>query len=68
MKESKQMIHAGEAPERLMSKADVASVCRISRRTVDRMVAKKLLIPIRILGAVRFRFSDVMRIIQGGVA
>ena len=56
------------ASHQLVSKSDVAAMWRMSKRSVDRVVAKKQLKPIHILGAVRYRLSDVKAISEGGAS
>src|SRR4051794_16403646 len=52
--------------ERLVKKKEVASLLACSERTVDRLVNFGRLTRIKVLGGVRFRFSEVMAIMQGG--
>jgi excisionase family DNA binding protein len=52
--------------EKLVSKKEVAERLGVSVRSVDRLIAKGVLRRIKILGAVRFRFSDVLLIMEGG--
>jgi excisionase family DNA binding protein len=51
--------------ETLLRKGQVAEMLACSVRTVDRLVAAGRLLPVRILGAVRFRLSEVQAIING---
>jgi hypothetical protein len=64
----KKQIAAPHFPDdRLVTKQAVAEALGISLRTVERLAAGRKLEPVRILGAVRFRWSDVARVIQAGL-
>jgi predicted DNA-binding transcriptional regulator AlpA len=52
--------------ESLLRKRDVARLLACSNRTVDRLVSAGLLTRVKILGAVRFRLSQVELLIKGG--
>jgi excisionase family DNA binding protein len=52
--------------DRLVNKREVAERLGLSLRTVDRLMAKGVLRRVKILGAVRFRLSDVVTIMDGG--
>ena len=54
--------------ERLVSKKQVAERLALSVRTVDRLMAKGVLRRVKVLGAVRFRLSEVLAIINEGVS
>ena len=51
--------------EKLLRKKQVAEILACSLRTVDRLVAAGRLLPVRILGGVRFRFSEVQALMKG---
>ena len=53
--------------DRLVTKQAAAAVLGISPRTLERLAAGRKLEPVRILGAVRFRWSDIARVIQTGL-
>jgi len=53
--------------DKLLRKKQVAEMLAHSVRSVDRLVQKKILTPVRILGGVRFRLSEVQALINGGV-
>ena len=55
-------------PERLVSKKEVAERLALSERSIDRLTAKGALRRVKVLGAVRFRLSEVVAIIEGGAA
>lgn len=50
----------------LLCKKEVARWLSVSLRSVDRLVARGLLHPVRVLGAVRFHASEVFAIVKGG--
>ena len=50
---------------KLLTKPEVAEALSISTRSVDRLVSRGELKPIKILGAVRFNLEDVLRLVQG---
>jgi predicted DNA-binding transcriptional regulator AlpA len=52
--------------DKLLRKREVAEKLACSPRTVDRMVSVGKLTPIRVLGAIRFRLSQVLGIVNGG--
>jgi excisionase family DNA binding protein len=59
----------GKAPvEKLLRKHQVADTLACSLRTVDRLVNAGKLTRIRILGGIRFRFSQVQAIATEGSA
>jgi excisionase family DNA binding protein len=60
------MDKVADVSERLVSKREVAERLGVSVRSVDRLIAKGGLRCVRILGAVRFRLSDVLAIMEGG--
>ena len=55
------------ATEKLLRKKDAASLLACSNRTIDRLVNSGLLTRVKILGAVRFRLTEVLGIIKGGL-
>ena len=52
--------------ETLLKKKQVAETLACSLRHVDRLVAAGKLTRVKILGAIRFRFSEVQGIMNGG--
>jgi excisionase family DNA binding protein len=54
--------------EKLVSKREVAQRLSVSLRSVDRLTAKGALRRVKVLGAVRFRLTEVLAIIEGGAA
>ena len=52
--------------DRLLSKADVAGILSLSVRSVERLVARGLLKNIKIGGVVRFRPSEIEKLIEEG--
>jgi hypothetical protein len=52
--------------EHLLKKREVAEKLSCSTRQVDRFVVAKLLTRVKILGAVRFRWSQVQMLMNGG--
>lgn len=54
--------------EKLLRKKEVASLLACSLRTIDRLVSLGRLTRIYILGGVRFRLSQVLSIMHGGVS
>ena len=51
--------------DRLLRKKDVAALLACSMRTVERLVASGRLIRVKVRGAVRFRESQILSIING---
>lgn len=51
--------------DKLLRKKDAAEMLACSLRTIDRLVAAGRLLPVRILGGVRFRFSEVQALMKG---
>ena len=57
----------GDRPEeRLLQKKQVAKILACSLRTVDRLVNAGRLTRVKILGGIRFRFSQVQMLMNGG--
>lgn len=54
--------------EFLLRKRDVGSRLGVCNRTVERLVASGKLTRVKVLGAVRFRMSEVQNLMNGGVA
>lgn len=52
--------------EKLLRKKQVAAKLACSLRTVDRLVNAGRLTRVKILGGIRFRFSQVQSLINGG--
>jgi excisionase family DNA binding protein len=52
--------------EKLLRKKQVAEKLACSLRTVDRLVNAGRLTRVRILGGIRFRFSQVQELMNGG--
>lgn len=52
--------------DRLLRKKQVADILACSQRTVDRLVSMGHLTRVKILGGIRFRFSEVQIIMNGG--
>ena len=56
-----------ETKDRLVKKKEAADLVGCSTRMVERLVARGKLKRIKVLGAVRFRLSDVIAIVEKGV-
>lgn len=56
----------GGPAEKLLRKKEVAESLACSPRTVDRLVAAGRLSRVPILGAIRYRFSQVQALMDGG--
>ena len=54
--------------ERLVRKNEAATLLACSARTIDRLVNLGRLTKVMVLGGVRFRLSQVRRIMEGGAA
>lgn len=52
--------------DRLLRKKQVAETLACSPRTVDRLVSVGKLTRVKILGGIRFRYSQVLALINGG--
>lgn len=52
--------------EKLLRKKQVADILACSQRTVDRLVSMRRLTRVKILGGIRFRFSEVQILMNGG--
>ena len=50
----------------LLRKKQVAELLACSLRTVDRLVSAGKLTRVKVLGAIRFRFSQVQTLMNGG--
>ena len=55
-----------EPKDRLLRKEDVVNRLSLSLRSVDRLVASGKLEKVYVMGAVRFRESDVQALIEKG--
>ncbi|MBI1372260.1 MAG: helix-turn-helix domain-containing protein [Phycisphaera sp.] len=49
----------------LLTKPEAAEFLNVSVRTLEREVAAKRLVPVRIRGCVRFRLSDLEAYVEG---
>jgi excisionase family DNA binding protein len=54
--------------EKLLRKKEVASLLACSARSIDRLASSGRLDRVKVLGAVRFRLSQVQAIIGGGAS
>ena len=59
-------MYQAEPQEKLLRKKDVVDRLAISLRSVDRLVADGELEKVKLMGAVRFRESDVQALIERG--
>jgi predicted DNA-binding transcriptional regulator AlpA len=59
---------AKSLPDQLVTKKAVAERLSLSVRSVDRLTAKGVLRRVKVLGAVRFRLSEVLLIMSGGAS
>lgn len=57
---------SNEMADKLLRKRDVAEKLACSLRTVDRLVNAGRLTRVRILGGIRFRWSQVLSLMKGG--
>ena len=55
-----------EPKDRLLRKEDVVNRLSLSLRTVDRLVSSGKLEKVKVMGAVRFRESDVQALVEKG--
>ena len=55
-----------EPQDRLLRKKDVVDRLALSKRSVDRLVTSGKLEKVKVMGAVRFRESDVQALIEKG--
>lgn len=53
--------------DRLITKDTAARLLSVSTRTLDRLCSKNLIEKLHVGGSVRFRLSDVQKIIQRGI-
>ena len=53
--------------DKLLRKRQVAEILACSLRTVDRLVNAGRLTRVKILGGIRFRFSQVQTLMSGGL-
>lgn len=58
----------GVQNDQLLKKKDVATMLACSLRSIDRLVAAGRLTRVRLLGAARFRLSEVKLLMNGGRA
>ena len=59
-------MYQAQPQEKLLRKKDVADRLAISLRSVDRLVADRELEKVKLMGAVRFRESDVQALVEKG--
>ena len=55
-----------EPQDRLLRKKDVVDRLALSKRSVDRLVTSGKLEKVKVMGAVRFRESDVQALVEKG--
>ena len=53
--------------DRLITKAEAASMLSVSTRTIDRICQRNLLQKVYVGGGVRFRLRDILAIIEFGI-
>ena len=58
-------VRKSEPEEKLLRKKDVVNRLALSPRSVDRLVAGQQLTKVKLMGAVRFKESEVMALING---
>lgn len=66
MKKKEVADKVNDSGDRLINKKEVCKWLSLSERSVERLVASGKLAKVRVMGAVRFRFSEVMKIVDGG--
>jgi len=59
-------MYRAETQDKLLRKVDVVNRLSLSLRSVDRLVASDKLEKVYVMGAVRFRESDVQALIEKG--
>ena len=59
-------MYRAEHQDKLLRKSDVVDRLSLSKRSVDRLVASDKLKKVYVMGAVRFRESDVQALIEKG--
>jgi len=59
-------MYRAETRDKLLRKSDVVNRLSLSLRSVDRLVASDKLKKVYVMGAVRFRESDVQALIEKG--
>lgn len=59
-------MYRAETQDKLLRKSDVVNRLSLSLRSVDRLVASDKLKKVYVMGAVRFRESDVQALIEKG--
>ena len=59
-------MYRAEPQDKLLRKSDVVDRLSLSPRSVDRLVASGRLEKVYVMGAVRFRESDVQTLIEKG--
>lgn len=69
MNKPNELSEAGAAcGEFLLRKREVSALLGVCNRTVERLVASGKLTRVKVLGAVRFRRSEIQNLMNGGVA
>jgi hypothetical protein len=53
------------SPDQLVTKKQAGSMLSMSLRSIDRLMAAGILDRVKVLGAVRVRLSQVLKIIEG---
>lgn len=59
--------HQDKGSESLLKKREVAARLGVCKRTIERLVATGKLAKVKVRGAVRFRMSEVLSLMNGGV-
>ena len=59
-------MYQAEPQEKLLRKKDVVDRLALSKRSVDRLVTSGKLEKVKVMGAVRFRESDVQALVEKG--
>ena len=59
-------VKTAEPQDRLLRKKDVVDRLALSKRSVDRLVTSGKLEKVKVMGAVRYRESDVQALIERG--
>ena len=59
-------MYQAESQDKLLRKKDVVDRLALSKRSVDRLVTSGKLEKVKVMGAVRFRESDVQALVEKG--